>query len=334
MKAVVAGWFSYANGHATAGDLLVRDLLCDWLDELGIARVTAIAPPFEDGTPLNQLDPADFTHAFFVCGPFGQGELEGDFFHRFGHCRLIGLNLSLDRPPSAWNPFDFLVERDSAEAINPDMVFASRQPLPPVAGICLVEPHPEADVARANAVIARLVARHEAAWITIDTRLDANATGLRTKGEVEAIIARLDVLVTTRLHGLVMALKNGVPAIVIDTVPGGGKIRRQCARIGWDCVFGFDALDDAALDEALRVALSPEGRAAARRCADLARREVLALRDRLGEALAADGVVARNHAARQTPEGRARFDASVPPPPVPWTAPPGLLARLRRRLGL
>ena len=47
MKALVAGWFSYANGHATAGDVLARDLLCQWLDQRGIDHEIAVAPPFE-----------------------------------------------------------------------------------------------------------------------------------------------------------------------------------------------------------------------------------------------------------------------------------------------
>jgi exopolysaccharide biosynthesis predicted pyruvyltransferase EpsI len=68
------------------------------------------------------------------------------------------------------------------------------------------------------------------AVIAIDTRLDENRTGLRTAGEVESLIARMDVVLTTRLHGMVLALKNGVPAIAIDSVAGGAKVRRQPTR--------------------------------------------------------------------------------------------------------
>ena len=48
----------------------------------------------------------------------------------------------------------------------------------------------------------------------IDTRLDVpNNSGLRTPAEIESLIAAMDVMVTTRLHGTVLALRNGVPAI-------------------------------------------------------------------------------------------------------------------------
>ena len=49
---------------------------------------------------------------------------------------------------------------------------------------------------------------------------------LRTAEEVESLIARMDVVLTTRLHGLVLALKHGVPVVAIDPIAGGAKLRR------------------------------------------------------------------------------------------------------------
>ena len=335
MKALVAGWFSYVDGHATAGDVLARDLLCEWLEERGIEYEIAVAPPFAGGRNLNETDSTGFSHAFFICGPWGWGELEQHFLHRFSRCRLIGLNLSLDRPPEAWNPFDLLIERDSVRATHPDMLFGSRQSLPPLIGVCLVEPHPEADVDLANAAIDRLLARHPGARVEIDTRLDHNATGLRSESEVEALIARMDILVTTRLHGMVMALKNGVPPVVIDAVPGGGKIRRQCAMIGWSNLLGLDDLQDEKLDAAWAYASSSEGRAAARACAERAHAGVLELRDRIFAELAPGGEVERNFASRQSPAGFADFIAKLPPPRVVQDrgSASGFIGRIRKRLG-
>lgn len=334
VKALVAGWFSYVDGHATAGDVLARDLLCDWLEEQGVPHEVAIAPPFAGGRSLDEMGPAEFTHAFFICGPFGKGELEAHFLRRFAHCRLIGLNLSLDLPPGAWDPFDFLIERDSTRETHPDMLFASRQPYTPIVGVCLVEPHPEADVDMANVAIARLLERHPGARVNIDTRLDCNETGLRSEGEVEALIGRVDVLVTTRLHGMVMALKNGVPPLVIDAVPGGGKIRRQCARIGWPNVLGLDELDDARLDAAFSYALSDEGQLVARACTERARSDVMQLRTRVMEQLSPGGALERNYAARQTPAGFDVFLKNLPRLQQDAPRPPRtrLIAKIRERL--
>ena len=106
--------------------------------------------------------------------------------------------------------------------------------------------------------------------VSVDTRLDTNATGLRTAAQIESLIARMDVVLTTRLHGTVLALKNGVPALAVDPVAGGGKIRRQAEALGWPVVLAADRLDDAVLREAFDYCLTTEARAAARACAERA----------------------------------------------------------------
>ncbi len=270
MKAIVVGWFSFENGHATAGDLLTRDLACDWLKQAGLAYDIAVAPPFDDGIQLSSVNPADYTHAVFVCGPFEQGELEAEFFERFGSCRLIGLNLSMRLPLETWNPWDLLIERDSSANAHPDMAFLSRSAHVPVVGVCLVEEYPGAMVAEAHAAIHRLISSRELAVVHIDTRLDHNSTGLRTPAEIESLIARVDVMVTTRLHGTVLALKNGVPAVVIDPEAGGAKIKRQAETIGWPVAFDVETVTDDMLQNALAFCLSDGGRAKARECRDRA----------------------------------------------------------------
>ena len=88
------------------------------------------------------------------------------------------------------------------------------------------------------------------AAIPVDTRLDANKTGLRTAAEIESVIARMDLVLTTRLHGLVLSMKNRVPAIVIDPVAGGAKVSRQAAALGWPLIFDADTVTDRQLQEA------------------------------------------------------------------------------------
>jgi polysaccharide pyruvyl transferase WcaK-like protein len=104
--------------------------------------------------------------------------------------------------------------------------------------------------------------------VSIDTRLDKNGTGLRSPAEVESVIARMDLLVTTRLHGTALALKNGVPPLVIDPIAGGAKVRRQAEVLGWPLVFTADEIDDDTLQLAFDYCLSPAARREARVCAD------------------------------------------------------------------
>ncbi len=271
-KALVAGWFSFPTGHATAGDLLARDLACEWLSEAGYGHDVAGIPPFPGSVALQTADPAHYSVVVFVCGPFAKcDELDVPFLERFKSCRLIGLNLSMLLPLRDWNPFDTLLERDSSDRARPDIVFLSPSPHVPVMGMCLVEAYQGADTAAVKAAATRLVDAREMAVVDIDTRLDVNGTGLCTPGEIEALIARMDVVLTSRLHGTVLALKNGVPAICIDPEPGGGKVLRQAQAIGWPWVFTVDALAELQLQRAFDHCMSEDARVLARECASRAR---------------------------------------------------------------
>lgn len=270
-EVLVAGWFSFPDGHGTAGDVLAADTVTDWLDEAGVAFDLAGSPPFAGTVHWRSVEPDRYSIVVFVCGPFEQKPYEAEFLRRFERSRIIGMNLTLNEAPTEWNPFDLLVERDSPTTGRPDLVFGqTRRPIP-VCGVCLVEDYPEGDTATANAAIEELVSNIEAAVIPIDTRLDDNGFGLRSKEEVEAVIATMDVVVTTRLHGMVLALKNGVPVVPIDPRPGGGKLITQARSVGWPVVFAVDRLTSTELWSAFNFCLTPEARKQAQDAAVRAR---------------------------------------------------------------
>ncbi|MBA3746399.1 MAG: polysaccharide pyruvyl transferase family protein [Solirubrobacterales bacterium] len=270
MRTLVAGWFSFEQMGATAGDLLVKDVACRWLAEAGHEVDVALARPFTGGVDWRTVDPHDYATVVFACGPFGNGDPVTELLDRFEHCRLVGLDVSMLEPLAVWNPFDVLVERDSSRRATPDLAFASGGPRVPVVGVVLV--HRQSEYVRslhhvAEQAIDRLLASREVALVRIDTRLDVpNAVGLRTPGEVESLIARMDAVVTTRLHGMVLALKHGVPALAIDPIGGGAKICAQIDAIGWPAGFTADELDDARLSETLDWCLGSDARERARAC--------------------------------------------------------------------
>ena len=284
MRTLVVGWFSFEEMGATAGDLYCRDLACRWLDRAGRTHDVALAPPFRGGVDWMAVDPQDYTDVLFVCGPFGNGPPITEFLERFAGRRLIGLSLSMLEPLETWNPFDLLLERDSSRTSRPDISFLSDEPRVPVVGLVLIDVQPEYGAkdsrSSANDAIQRLIDSREMAIVRIDTRLDTNRWGLRTPAEIESLIARMDVVITTRMHGMILALKNGVPAVVVDSVAGGAKIARQGKTIGWPLVFTVDDLSDETLREAFHRCLTPEARAEARACAAKARSTVEQVRDR------------------------------------------------------
>ena len=284
MKTLVLGWFSFEFYGATAGDLMAKDVVCEWLEAAGHSFDVALAPPFEGGVDWRIVEPGGYTHLLFVCGPFGESPDTVAFLERFAHCRKVGINLSMLQDLDEWNPFDLLIERDSSKDANPDISLLCDQPKVPVVGLCLVEPQEEyrkrARHKEANEAFQRLVDSREMAVVPIDTRLDKNGTGLRTQAEVESLLAGMDVVLTTRLHGTALSLKNGVPPIALDAIAGGAKVTRQAELLGWTACFQVESVTDEQLREAFDYCLTAEARAKARECAGAARDTLADLRQR------------------------------------------------------
>jgi len=272
MKILVVGWFSFENCHFTAGDVMSRDTACEWLEKAGYEYDVALVEQFAGSVNWRLVDPANYSQVVFVCGPFPLYEMTNNFLQRFDRCRLIGLNLSMIEPVHEWNPFDVLIERDSSAAARPDISFLATQSKVPVVGIILVHPqHEYGNRGRhqaANEAISRLVELREMTAVPIDTDLDPNNTNLRNAAEVESLIAKMDVVVTTRLHGTVLALKNGVPVVAIDAIAGRAKVFRQAKTIGWSNVLSIDNLSDEKLEQAFNYCLTAEAKTQAHECRD------------------------------------------------------------------
>jgi hypothetical protein len=296
-RTLVAGWFSFERMGATAGDLEARDVAVRWLNEAGRTCDVAQAAPIEGGVDWRTVDPGRYAELVFVCGPFyvrrrvvrhlparvadlivragptlrrvgldplrrfGLELLVG----RFAHARLVGLDVSVLGPPGVWQPFDLLVERDSSSTARPDISLAATAARVPVVALVLVGRQREYGRAgrhrSAEAAITAALDGLDVAVVRVDTRLDRpNQGGLRNPAQVEALIACADAVVTTRMHGLVMAIKHGVPALALDPVAGGGKVTRQAAALGWPHVHQSDGVIPAALRISLEFCLSEEGR--------------------------------------------------------------------------
>jgi hypothetical protein len=283
MRILIAGWFSFEKMGATAGDIIARDLVCGWLKETSIAYDIALAATFEGGIDWKKTDPKSYTDVVFVCGPFGNGWPVTEFVDHFSGCRLIGINLSMLQSPEEWNPFEILFERDSVLVTRPDITFLGTPPAIPVVGVILA--HKQLEYGKnslhekANEAIRNLLLKKEAAVVMIDTALEKNQGGLKTHGEVEALIARMDLVLTTRLHGTVLALKNGVPVIPIDPIAGGAKISLQVKTLNWPVLFKAAFLDENKLSEAFNYCLTRTAKNKAMECAEVAVKKIEALKE-------------------------------------------------------
>jgi chitin disaccharide deacetylase len=187
MRILIAGWFSFEQMGASAGELLARDVLCRRLAEEHYAFDVAVASPFTDGIDWRQADPASYSHVVFVCGPCGNGPPLTELLARFADCRLIGVNLSMMQSLEEWNPFDLLLERDSSRRARPDLASLAQSRKVPIIGITLVHHQPEYGArsldGETNEAIERLLASRDAGVVQIDTRLDTGAKPLWTPAE-------------------------------------------------------------------------------------------------------------------------------------------------------
>lgn len=297
-RVLVVGWSSVLHGEATAGDVLAMRTVARGLRTAGVHHDTAwsavMCPP--GGLVLDDADPLLYSHLVFVCGP-ATGAAVLELHERFAHCTRIAVGVSvLDPSDPAVAGFHRVIARDRPHspprpdlaAVAPLATAAPEGRLPPVLGIFLTAGQREYGARRRHETVIDTVRPWldglTAALLDLDTRLDPRDWRLATTPEqLLAVIGRLDAVVTMRMHGLVLALRAGVPALALDPVDGGGKVTAQAQALDWPAVLDAGDVTPSALDRSLQWCLA-EGRQAARRAASRLWRPAD------DESVAADGV--------------------------------------------
>lgn len=270
-RVLVVGWSSVLHGEATAGDVLSMGAVAEAVAGAGIAVDTAWSAVMRPagGLALDDADPAHYTHLVFACGPL-HGTPVRELHDRFPGAVRIAVGVSvLDPHDPAVTGFAHVIARDTLGS-GGLRDLAARPVVTDVPVVAVFLTHGQQEYAQrrrhdtVSGVLGGWLRGRDLACLDLDTRLDPRDWRLAgTAAQVESVIRRVDAVVTTRLHGLVLALKNGVPAVVVDPVSGGAKVTAQARAWDWP-VLGADGLHAAALDAALDHALSPAGRAAAR----------------------------------------------------------------------
>lgn len=301
-RVLVTGWFTVDGGEATAGDLLAMEEVRDVLRGAGADVSVVTNAGFPDGTRLGDVDPDAVDCLVFVCGPL-HGDRVGRLVDRFPAARKVAVNVSAVDPDLAAR-FDVVLARDggardgrpAAHAAAPDITLLRRPPRLPVVGVVRAHPQPEyrgAAHARADDAVRLLLASRPCAVVDFDTRVHPSADPLaahaRHPAEVTSLAGRMDAVVSTRLHGMVLALGQGVPVVAIDPVAGGAKVTAQASALDWPCCFAVDDLHPEHLAEALTWSLTSEARSLAAAVADRARDRLGPLPDRIVAAVTTDG---------------------------------------------
>lgn len=274
MRVLVTGWSSFVHGEATAGDVLSMEAVRDSLVEAGISVDLAWSPRLRSGgLDLEQADPHAYTHLLFVCGP-AHGWQVRQLHEQFARCRRLAVGVSIVAPDDpAVTGFHQVIARDGDGALaHHDLAATPRCAQVPVIGVVLAHAQHEYGIRQrhddVHALLTSWLGRQDFARLPFDTRLDGGDWRFaRTPDQLESMIRRLDMVVTSRMHGLVLALKNGVPALAIDPIAGGAKVSAQAAAWDWPAVVAADTLTEADLDHWWNWCRSTEGQAQTARCA-------------------------------------------------------------------
>lgn len=249
------------------------------LDRAGIGYEVAWSPVFRPGAlRLEDAAPHRYSHLVFVCGPL-HGAPIIDLHTRFAALPRTAVGVTVIDPSGpACTGFDLVLARDGGEGPPfPDLSAAVPLGIPPATKEIPVPPAPVTGVVlatgqgeygsrrRHDTVAGQLtgwLAGQTCAAVPLETRLDSRDWRLCSSAAAfEALLGRMDVVVTTRLHGLALALRAGLPALAVDPVDGGGKVTAQAAAWGWPAILSPDQVGDPGrLDELWAWCLSPDGR--------------------------------------------------------------------------
>jgi hypothetical protein len=258
MRVLVTGWFSFDEVIATIGDELGADVVTGWLRELGIDHDVAWAPYLGRGPHWRDLDPAGYTHLVFVSGPLMDMPLLRELTAAFGHAQRVAVNVSVV-PDDARPLFHQVWERDGAGTTRPDLAIATTTPDVPVVAVAFAPAQEEygsrSQAEQVRGVIEGWLKARGMPWFELDMDL-FDKPYERFPSQVEALVRRADVVVSMRLHALVLGLAHDVPVIACDAIAGGAKVSAQAAALGWPVVLKAGEIDPATLDAALEHALS------------------------------------------------------------------------------
>lgn len=286
-RALLTGWASFLHGEATAGDLLALRTVADWLTSAGWTVDTALSRGLTDaGVDLEAARPEDYTLLVFACGPAHGWQVE-ELHTRFAAVRRIAVGVSVVDPGSrAVRGFAAVLARDAVgDASTVDLAAGAPTESPLVAGVTLANPQPEyGDRQRHDAVhgvLTEWLAVRPIAVTRIETRVSAAEWQLgRSADQVVRLFARVDVVITSRMHGLVLALGQGVPVIAIDPIAGGAKVSAQAGAWEWPALLNAGSVSTDALDDWWAWCSTPGARAAVTRSRNVASAAVERLRHR------------------------------------------------------
>lgn len=256
-KIIIAWWGALEGGGPTAGDVLsVRAVENLFLEKQCLIDIAVLDKSkfctdfFSNAVDWHTVDSRCYDVLLFVCGPIiKNSESLQELLKKFENCTRIAVGVTILPKFSSdyWNPFDICLARDGLPDISYDVALAF--PLQKFQkksfkedrrlGLCLRGNQREYGLDsclhhQAEILCRNLIKQLNYKVFTLETRLDR--THLNTDS-IDRSFERMNIVVTTRLHGALLALRHGVPVLALDQIVGGGKLSSVLKNLGWRYVF-------------------------------------------------------------------------------------------------
>ena len=262
-RRLLVGWFGSFAGHGTIGDWRSLEAMVSHLVGMGHDVFHATA----DSVVICGAVRVDWRHfapdacdaVIFVCGPILRHHSETNaFFERFATTELVGVGVSLlpEGHHNHYNPFRAVFARQGGTENFGDIAICAAKPAKQVLserskgeiviGLALRGEQHEygtslcrwREAAAMFSALTDLLARYAPVRIVeIENHL---VRAGRAPDEIEAQYVDCDLVLTTRFHGAIAALRQDVPLIALDQISGGAKVLPLLMGLGWSAVFGID----------------------------------------------------------------------------------------------
>jgi|GEM_PF-5114094 len=234
--ALIASWATIDHRHATIGDRLAVQIVIDALRRAGVPAELASRDQFNEGKPAlsEQAIPV------WVCGPIDFSyDKQQEILGRDGTGWIITDATLIATDLSAPVQADISTARDGpGRPTSADFaVLAPSEDAARIAAVMLRGHQPEYRQApsvhhgvEAAVTVALNATLHY--QVQLNTRNPAGLSPGKAAAALELLLEHAAVVITSRLHGIVHAVRAGVLPIVIDEIIGGGKITACATAFG------------------------------------------------------------------------------------------------------
>jgi hypothetical protein len=276
-RTLLVAWYGSFDAGGTIGDLLAVRSAVARLVASGhaVAHATTHAVELAGSRRVAPAGarPAGFDALVFVCGPIIRGLPHTQaLFERFATIPRLGVAVSLFPPdhPNYDDPFDRVLAREGRPAVFEDLAIAAPRDAAVAArrdrrftvGIVLRGPQGEygeerclagrtSDIVREAA--RTLAGRRGGRVLEIENHL--HRAGI-SAAAIESQYAACDLVLSSRFHGAMLALRHGVPFVAVDQIAGGAKVQALVGATGWPHSYRAEAIDAAGIVAAAEDALS------------------------------------------------------------------------------